>query len=284
MADFTRSIELDRELAADDIAGSIAHVRGLGRAGLLTDDEVDELVGGPAGSGRGGRRRVDRLGPGPRGRPPQPRGRAGGADRVGRRQAPDRSLAQRPGRDRPAAVAAPRDRSARRRAPRLRARRSSASPSARARPSCPGRPTSSRPSRCCSPITCWPTSRWPSATAIGSPTPGGGPTSRRSGPARWPVPATRSIARRPRRSSASTGVTANSLDAVSDRDFVVETRRRDRARDGPPQPAGRGDHLVVEPARSGSSGSATRSRPARRSCRTRRTPTRPSWSAAAPPA
>jgi argininosuccinate lyase len=46
VADFTRSIELDRELAADDIAGSIAHVHGLGRAGLLTAEEVDELVGG----------------------------------------------------------------------------------------------------------------------------------------------------------------------------------------------------------------------------------------------
>jgi argininosuccinate lyase len=49
MADFTRSIDLDRELAADDIAGSIAHVRGLGRAGLLTADEVDELLGGLEG-------------------------------------------------------------------------------------------------------------------------------------------------------------------------------------------------------------------------------------------
>src|SRR5262245_16573010 len=46
VAEFTRSVELDRELAADDIAGSIAHVRGLGRAGLLTDDEGDALVGG----------------------------------------------------------------------------------------------------------------------------------------------------------------------------------------------------------------------------------------------
>ncbi len=46
VADFTRSIDLDRELAADDIAGSIAHVRGLGRAGLLTAEEVDELIGG----------------------------------------------------------------------------------------------------------------------------------------------------------------------------------------------------------------------------------------------
>ena len=40
VADFTRSVELDKALAADDIAGSIAHVRGLGRAGLLTDAEV----------------------------------------------------------------------------------------------------------------------------------------------------------------------------------------------------------------------------------------------------
>jgi argininosuccinate lyase len=49
VADFTRSVDLDRELAGDDITGSIAHVRGLGRAGLLTEDEVDELVGGLQG-------------------------------------------------------------------------------------------------------------------------------------------------------------------------------------------------------------------------------------------
>jgi argininosuccinate lyase len=46
VADFTRSVELDRDLAIDDIAGSIAHVRGLGRAGLLTDVEVAELIAG----------------------------------------------------------------------------------------------------------------------------------------------------------------------------------------------------------------------------------------------
>ncbi len=46
VADFTRSVELDRELAADDLAGSMAHVRGLARAGLLTDDEVAQLIGG----------------------------------------------------------------------------------------------------------------------------------------------------------------------------------------------------------------------------------------------
>jgi argininosuccinate lyase len=46
MAEFTRSIDVDAELAIDDIAGSIAHVRGLGRAGLLTDDEVQSLERG----------------------------------------------------------------------------------------------------------------------------------------------------------------------------------------------------------------------------------------------
>ncbi len=43
MADFTRSIEVDAALALDDIAGSIAHVRGLARAGLLTATEAETL-------------------------------------------------------------------------------------------------------------------------------------------------------------------------------------------------------------------------------------------------
>ena len=46
VAAFGRSIEIDRELAIDDVDGSIAHVRGLGRAGILTDDEVATLVAG----------------------------------------------------------------------------------------------------------------------------------------------------------------------------------------------------------------------------------------------
>jgi argininosuccinate lyase len=46
LIEFTRSIDVDVALAADDIAGSIAHVRGLGRAGILTQDEVDELIAG----------------------------------------------------------------------------------------------------------------------------------------------------------------------------------------------------------------------------------------------
>jgi argininosuccinate lyase len=49
VAAFTRSIEVDRELALDDLAGSIAHVRGLARAGLLTNAEADALVAGLEG-------------------------------------------------------------------------------------------------------------------------------------------------------------------------------------------------------------------------------------------
>ena len=47
-AEFGRSIEVDQELALEDLAGSVAHVRGLGRAGLLTTEEVDELIRGLA--------------------------------------------------------------------------------------------------------------------------------------------------------------------------------------------------------------------------------------------
>ena len=46
VADFTRSIEVDAELALDDLDGSIAHVHGLGRAGILTADEATALVDG----------------------------------------------------------------------------------------------------------------------------------------------------------------------------------------------------------------------------------------------
>jgi len=45
-ADFTRSIEVDRALALDDLAGSVAHVRGLGRASLLDEGEVAALLAG----------------------------------------------------------------------------------------------------------------------------------------------------------------------------------------------------------------------------------------------
>jgi argininosuccinate lyase len=46
VADATRSIEIDQLLALDDLDGSAAHVRGLERAGLLTAAESAALVGG----------------------------------------------------------------------------------------------------------------------------------------------------------------------------------------------------------------------------------------------
>jgi argininosuccinate lyase len=48
VAAFGRSIDVDSELALDDLDGSIAHVRGLGRAGVLSAGEVDALVAGLA--------------------------------------------------------------------------------------------------------------------------------------------------------------------------------------------------------------------------------------------
>ncbi|MSO78794.1 MAG: argininosuccinate lyase [Acidimicrobiia bacterium] len=42
---FTESLSFDIALAPDDIEGSRAHVRGLGRAGLLTDTEVQAILG-----------------------------------------------------------------------------------------------------------------------------------------------------------------------------------------------------------------------------------------------
>ena len=41
---YTESLPFDQRLAVDDVQGSRAHVRGLGRAGLLTDDEVTAVL------------------------------------------------------------------------------------------------------------------------------------------------------------------------------------------------------------------------------------------------
>jgi len=44
VATFTVSVHYDRSLAVDDLEGSRAHVKGLGKAGILTDDEVTTLL------------------------------------------------------------------------------------------------------------------------------------------------------------------------------------------------------------------------------------------------
>jgi argininosuccinate lyase len=41
---FTASLDVDRRMAGDDVAGSRAHVRGLARAGLLSADEAGALL------------------------------------------------------------------------------------------------------------------------------------------------------------------------------------------------------------------------------------------------
>ena len=43
---FTASIDVDRQLYADDIDGSVAHCRMLARAGIITDEEAAQLVEG----------------------------------------------------------------------------------------------------------------------------------------------------------------------------------------------------------------------------------------------
>ena len=44
MMAFTSSLATDSLLGPDDVRGSVAHVRGLGRAGILSEGEVDALV------------------------------------------------------------------------------------------------------------------------------------------------------------------------------------------------------------------------------------------------
>ena len=139
VADFTRSIEIDAALAADDIAGSIAHVRGLGRAGLLTDGR------GRRSSSRASSRSPEDVAagrldwdPGARGRPHERRGGPGRQGRAAGRPAPHRPLAQRPGRHGPAALDAPGDRRPRRRRSSTSSARWSGWPSATATAVLPG--------------------------------------------------------------------------------------------------------------------------------------------------
>ena len=115
---YTVSLPFDRRLWPDDIAGSRAHVGGLQRAGLLTDDEVTAILGALDQVARGAGERHVHVRPERRGHPH--RGRAAGhrARRAGRRQAAHGAQPQRPDRHRPAAVVqarADRGRPARRR-------------------------------------------------------------------------------------------------------------------------------------------------------------------------
>ena len=85
-----------------------------------------------------------------------------------------------------------------------------------------------------------------------------------------------------RASWASTRAAANSMDAVTDRDFAAEFLLRGGADRRAPVPARRGDRAVdLAGVRLGRARRRA-TPPARRSCRRRRTRTSPSWPAARP--
>ena len=89
--------------------------------------------------------------------------------------------------------------------------------------SCPAAPTSSTPSRCCCPITCWPTPGRCSATSTGCATgTPAWPRTRRTARARWPAPASASTPGRSPRELGFTDSSANSIDGTAARDFVAE--------------------------------------------------------------
>ncbi len=137
-SEFGRSIQVDRELALDDLAASIAHVRGLWRARLLTPSELATLIGGLHAL-------EEEVRPG---RSPWDHdledvhlnlemalvARVG----TGGPEGPHRPVAQRPGDDRPAALAAASRRRAGRRRDRTSSARSSTSGGASATTVMPG--------------------------------------------------------------------------------------------------------------------------------------------------
>ena len=209
------SFAFDRELFDDDVEGSIAWARALADVGVLTDDEVDAILGAltrieaPAG---GDLRR----------RPFVRRGEALRTDRRRRRQAAHRPLAQRSGRDRSQTLAEARLQRSDRCGDRVdRHARAIARPTKRRR-RCPATRIPNRRSRSRSGTGASRTSRCCAATARASPAPSSAATNVRSAPARWP--ARRSPIDRDElaRSLGFARATANSIDAVSDRDFAAE--------------------------------------------------------------
>ena len=92
--------------------------------------------------------------------------------------------------------------------------------------------------------SCWRTCTRSPATSTGCATGTGGPRSARSAPARWPARRCRWTRTRSPPSSASTAAAANSIDAVSDRDFAAEFLLRRGAARRAPVPAGRGGRAL----------------------------------------
>ena len=90
------------------------------------------------------------------------------------------------------------------------------------RSSSPATPTCSAPSPCCSRTICSPTSKCSRAIRAGWPTAPRAPTSCRSAPAPSRAARCRSTVPSSRKELGFARVSENSMDAVSDRDFIVE--------------------------------------------------------------
>ena len=220
---FTVSLPFDQRLAADDLAGSRAHVRGLGPGRHPRRRRGGDGARRPRpGRGRARRRHL-RLRCPPT-RTSTPRSSAGSPSWPARPAPSSTPAAAATTRSPPTCACSPSGSSARWPAGSSTLQQVLLERAERGRRRLPARatPTCSGPSRCCWPTTCWPTAgRWP-ATSTGCSTPAAASTCRRSAPARWPARRCRSI---PTAVAADLGFAAafeNSLDAVSDRDFVAE--------------------------------------------------------------
>ena len=254
-----------RALADDDLVGSIAHVNGLARADLLTADEAAALIAGLEGlrsEVAAGTITWD-----PALEDVHLNLEAALAERIGplAGQAPHRPLAQRPGRDRPAPVGPPggarpgsiRSSAMERSLVGLAERDGDAIlPGYDPHPAGPAGPVRPPPAGL----------RRDARARSGSPgrCPPAAQRLARSGRARWPVRAIRSTATATAAELGFEGASRNSLDAVSDRDFVVEILAAVALGDGPPEPAGGGADLVVESALRVRPAGRIRSRPAAR--------------------
>ena len=223
LAALSRSTHFDWRLVPYDLAGSRAHARVLHTAGLLTEADRDALVTG-----------LDRLGE---------RYAAGelhpdatdedvhgalerllldevGTELGGRLRAAGPATTRSPRCSRPTCATTPASSPG---SCSTWPRPSPVRPTSTSARSCPAARTSSTPSRCCSPTTCWRTrGRW-SATSVGSAT--GTPGWRSTRPTargRWPAPASGLDPRGGRPRPGLPGSSANSIDGTAARDFVAE--------------------------------------------------------------
>ena len=106
MEEINASIDFDKRLYAEDIAGSKAHCAMLAQQGIIAKADGDAILGGPRRHTRGDRGRDVYLRPRPRGHPHERRGAACRVDRRRRRAPAHGALAQRPGGHRLAALGA----------------------------------------------------------------------------------------------------------------------------------------------------------------------------------